>query len=456
MKTTPSRSTCTTPSGKRHSFRPAGICRLLCVLLWAGMLAACDKDHTVTVPSNEKPARRTVLIYMCAQNSLGSGNYHHSDSLEIIAGKSYLSPEDRLLIYIDDQQPPRIYEVKPSLPAPKLVYRWNEDRCSTSPAHFQWVLEWMKTHFQAREYGLVMWSHADGWIPSTHKEGDRPAPSTYSFGIDTGEGGKMSSDKDADGKTGIQMDITDMASAISGSGIHFKYIMFDACLMQNVESDYALRHVTDYVVASPISISAFGGNYTHLIREGLFNDDISDIVTTYHSDIVDPEQAQQYTDYGIVISAVRTAGLEELAALTSELLKTSSVIQGTIPDCEDQVLHYHPYTYRYYYRPHQYDARCAMRRLLNDSGFKRFEEALDKVVVAKKTTPRFWSGPGMFNYTEVDSTAYCGMAMFLPQDTYTLHAASCLYGDLNQAFRLTEWCRDAGWDALATLSALTP
>ena len=45
----------------------------------------------------------------------------------------------------------------------------------------------------------------------------------------------------------------------------------------------------------------------------------------------------------------------------------------------------------------------------------------------------------------MDTTNYCGVAAFLPQPAYTQNANACIFGDLNELFRQTEWYRAAGW-----------
>ena len=49
--------------------------------------ASCDNDPDDDELRPLPQARRTVLIYMCAENSLGSSGYHRSDSVEIIEKK---------------------------------------------------------------------------------------------------------------------------------------------------------------------------------------------------------------------------------------------------------------------------------------------------------------------------------------------------------------------------------
>ena len=394
---------------------------------------------------------------MCAENSLGSSGYHRSDSIEIMKGREFISSGDRLLMYIDDHKNPRLYQVDATSDSPKLVRQWNEEVCSASPETLQQVLTWTAQKFPADEYGLVMWSHADGWIPAQNPSVDssevfvqiskQALSAPYSWGIDVGASGSMSTDKGADGKLGEQMDIDNMAQAIEQSGVHLKYIFFDACMMQTLEVGYVLRHATDYVIASPIAITAYGANYTHQLQCGLFSADVTDIVKTYHADIIDPYQANLYSDSGIVFAVVKTSALEQLAQATNMALQLSDINADNIPDLEG-AQHYHTYTSHYYYRPHQYDARMAMQHVLTPQAFALYDEALRQAVVAQVATARFWAGPSYYGYMDVDTVNYCGVSAFIPQEIYTQNAGRCPYGDLNQAFLKTEWSKAAGWQTL--------
>ena len=427
---------------------------LFCVSLG---FASCDNDPDDDELRPLPQARRTVLIYMCAENSLGSSGYHRSDSIEIMKGREFISSGDRLLMYIDDHKNPRLYQVDATSDSPRLVRQWNEELCSASPETLQQILTWTAQKFPADEYGLVMWSHADGWIPAQNPSVDssddsvlksKQAPfAPYSWGIDVGAGGSMSTDKGADGKLGEQMDIDNMAQAIEQSGVHLKYIFFDACMMQTLEVGYALRHATDYVIASPIAITAYGANYTHQLQCGLFSADVTDIVKTYHADIIDPYQASLYSDSGIVFAVVKTSALDQLAQATNMALQLSDINADNIPDLEG-AQHYHTYTSHYYYRPHQYDARMAMQHVLTPQAFALYDEALRQAVVAQVATERFWAGPSYYGYMDVDTVNYCGVSAFIPQEIYTQNAGRCPYGDLNQAFLQTEWSKVAGWQTL--------
>lgn len=428
----------------KHILRPL---LLPCCL---ALMTGCSNDNDDVEPLPGDNIRRTVLMYVSAQNSLGYNRFIEKDSAEISQGRQFINDNDRLLVYMDDDKAPRIYRYTRDSQHPEVVRQWTTDVNSSSPEVLEDVLTWVRTYYPAQEYGLVMASHSDGWLPSTNKHYERNAPTagTYSFGIDVGPDGNMKYDQDAYGNTGAQMDITDMAKAIATSGMHLQYIFFDSCLMQSLESGYTLRNVTDYIVAGPIQIPACGANYTHLLQKGLFTQAEYDIVDTYAHDAIggydDPQS--EYYDYGIVLSSIRTDQLENLARTTAAILPNSAANHRSSVDL-DGVPHYQAYTNLYYNRPHNYDAQETMRRLCSEANFARYKKALDRVIVHKGATTEFWIGPGYYSRQQLDLNRYCGVAAFVPQQVYKENAKDCPWGDLNRTFQSTAWYKAAGWAA---------
>jgi len=377
---------------------------------------------------------------MAAQNSLGSGQWQAKDSAEIWAGRQYISDADRLLLFVDDAANPRIYRIEKDATQPVVVCSWSEDRNSASPDFFREVLVWMRQQYPAQEYGLVLWSHADGWIPSIDKDYATArralAARPLSFAIDCGE--DMASDD------GAQMDVDDMAEAIIAAGIHPRYIFFDACLMQNVEVAYALKDATDYVIGSPSSTAAIGSNYTNQLRNAFFNDDPTRIVPTYYADLTATDLPEEYKDFGAVISAIRTDRLEALAAAFKKALPYS-LLAGQFSPNMDGVLNYQAYARSYFFRPHNYDAAEAVRQLFPQNIQDDLLEVIDEAIVRKAATSQFWIGPGYFDYQTVNADTYCGISLFVPQDIYTTNADRCTHGDHNANFKSTRWYEAAGW-----------
>lgn len=469
--------------------------------------------------------RRTVLVYMAAQNSLGADGYAQQDSAEMANGMKYLHPGERVLMFLDDNRPPRLYELRKAFSTPRLVKQWKDELNSADPQTLTSMLDTMQRNYPSETYGLVLWSHATGWIPSpksvaaskitvgerdttrksdkvfsldldptlyltrnalwTPDEGQttatklsenvskssdlvrkKPGFSAKSYGMDVGKDGNWSSDVAALGAPADELNINDLAKAITASGVKLRFIHMDCCLMADIQAFYALRNTADYIAASPIEISAIGGYYTDMLRWGYFSEDIKDLGITYTNYYAN-KGSQPYTDnFGVVFSIVRTDRMQDLAnALAAELPQQLPALKtdGTknFPDMT-QTQTYGRYSSRKFWRPHYYDMNDALRRMLPAESWQRVKRAIDAATVYKFTTPRFMTGlttifQGAFapDVIDVDEANFCGISMFVPQQTYTDHAVSnppdwyraCPHGDLNKQFRKTEWYRAAGWQA---------
>ena len=407
------------------------------------LLTACSDDedvarYSVVAPDAEDVGAKTVLVYMAGHNTLGYTGNVQADTAEIMAGRSAIPRDGRLLLFIDTGDKPRLYRIMPDEPRPRLLVEWDKDCSSTSPQTLGEVLELTQRLAPSARYGLVMSSHADGWLPPSN-----PASSSRrsdympkSFGIDDGNG-------PAD--RGTQMAVEDLAATLAGAGFHTDYILFDACLMQTVEVDYALRSVTDYVIASPALLPAAGANYVHLLARGLFSDTVSHIAETYVADVGDPDQYFSYYEHGAVMSVVRTAALDSLASVFAAALPTSSLMVQGLPDMTGVT------AYQYYgrasdYRPHAYDMAEAIDVIFQKGeALDAVKQALGRAVVYKAATDRFWFGPGDWTFATVHPATYSGLSLFVPRQEYDTNASLCPTGNHNLTFRTTGWYAAAGW-----------
>lgn len=96
-------------------------------------------------------------------------------------------------------------------------------------------IRWGKAEAPAQRYILVLWDHGYGI-----KGG---------FGADELNGRKT-------------MKVSDICAAIEKANVFFDIIAFDACLMGTVETAFALRNYTKYLIASEDSTPACGLYYT--------------------------------------------------------------------------------------------------------------------------------------------------------------------------------------------------
>lgn len=409
------------------------------------LLASCSHDVTEIDPIGASDGRRTVLVYMNAQNSLGTGRFHFADSVEMMKGRHHISDEDRLLLFIDDgRENPRLYRIHPNRSHPQLLHRWKSSICASDPRFLTDLLAWTKDYYPASEYGLVMWSHATGWVPSINTNYPPFTPfgvSTYSFGIDNGN-------RDSQGN-GTEMDIDALADAIRQAGIHLRYLFFDACLMQGLETAYALQRDADYLIAAPVATPGAGANYEEQLQSGFFSSDPADIARTYLHSVCDPNQQNLYSDFGLCISVLRLDRIEAVADAVRHALPVSGIEAGKIADLYTAAIPwYQSYSRHYYYRPHQYDALHAFHHLLAPQDYEKVKSALDAATIFKGATPRIWVGPSERTFINVDTSdsRFSGVSTFIPQPVYTENAHECIYGDLNLCFQKTGWYKAAGWN----------
>lgn len=420
----------------------AGCITLITALMFLG---ACSEEETTTTGPAEN-GRRTVLVYMNARNSL-YGNVKQ-DSLELVEGSKNMNANDRLLLYVCKDSLSYLYRI--SNGKAQMLLQCEGSQSASNPKQLEMLLKWTKEQFPSQSYGLVMWSHSDGWVPSTHVT----RTATRSFGIDVGADGNPWSNRTNDGKLGYQMDITDMASAISNSGVHPEFIFFDSCLMQCVEVAYDLRNVTDWVIASPAQIPSIGAQYTDMMNEAFYQQPLNPQAFT-EGYVTQSSTYPEYGDMGVVLGAVKTGKLEELASITKTMIE--KYVSGSEEPDLNGVLAYDKYKRNYSYRPEFYDMQSAMCHFITDASDRAtWMAALQACVLYPAATAyvNFWS-----NYPEdrlyLTPGEFSAISMFVPQQRYTTNASQCMYGDLNQAFANTEWAKASGWSESAYLKRLT-
>ena len=221
------------------------------------VFSACDEkqENEPPYPVDGDTCDRTVLVYMLGSNTLGGFVESNISAMKKAVEKGGLH-NGNLLLYIDR------YNAVPTLEKLSLrdgtvertVVKSYEDRNSATVEVMSSVCDDVRTLYPASSFGLILWSHANGWYPS-HIEADLSAySSTRSFGDDEGK----------------SMNIDEISLAIPDS--MFDFILCDACYMGAVEVAYDLREDCRYYVASPAAIMGGGFPYEDMV-EHLFSCD---------------------------------------------------------------------------------------------------------------------------------------------------------------------------------------
>lgn len=374
--------------------------------------SACSGDSGED--SSESPTyakSRTVLVYMVAENSLN--NKASADIAEMLVGMQdhTLYTNDRLVVYLDDMEMPRFYVIDKNTEARSLstltpVMVYEADVNSASADQLAEVLQQTKTLCPAESYGLVMWSHASSWFPSSYADDTndtRYSESTQrrTFGVDNG--------KNTNKNIGWEMDIREMAHALEDQG-GVDFILFDACVMQTLEVAYELRNATKYVVGSPAEIPGPGAYYTTMVKalfkQNSYDEEIMQAYYDYYTTVVE--------SYGLVISSVKTSALPTFAAYMKTVVAAhreellNADYSGTLN-----------YLYSYwtgYTHPDLYDAQGIMKKVMSAEEYAQWKLEAAKCITCKHAAGWYSSYNKKMN--PIDDEQCSGIAMHVPLSMY--------------------------------------
>lgn len=372
------------------------------------LLCACNDETPEPGPIPSGIARRTILVYGAAFNSLSSSL--DDDMLEMQQGYINAGADAdscRLLLYK--------WNYTASMPALWVLRRtdsksatwvklkeYDKSQLSTDPARMAEVIADATALAPARDYGLVLWSHASGWTPA--RTADK-----YWFGDDSSLGSNAQ---------GRFMNITDLAEAIP-SGL-FSFIWADCCHMAGIEVAYELRDRCREFVAYP----------TEVLANGMPYDKVLPCLLRPEADL--NAGAQAFFDYwdsrsgqyrSATISVTRTDRLTSLAAACRALMQGRSA-----PDAS-QLQAYHrketglgPY----------YDLLDLCRAYVGgdvaDPAYMRVADTMKQTVTYAASTEYFLS-------IRIDTDRYCGLStnLYNPTDqTASFYRSYGWYKDVLQ------------------------
>lgn len=386
-----------------------------------------DENGETVVPDDCYAESRTVLVYIAAENSLSGSAV--SDLNEILLGvkNSNLYPDDKVVVYLDDTRLPRIYCIDKTVTAqtytelvPEVMYE--EDVNSASKEQFEAVLRYVKEHHSAASYGVVMWSHASGWLPSPEELQSSSAKSrNKAFGIDN--------EKNTTSNTGSQMAISDIADALEAFG-GTDFIFFDACFMQTVEVAYELRDATKYIVASPAEIPGPGADYKTMIPACFQKADWAEAMLSAYYD----SYCDMASGYGLIISSVDTKAMPNFAAYVKNVVadKRDALLQANY----DGVQSYFKFGSWAYDYPDFYDVRGVVKNVLEEDRYALWLEEEAKFVRCKHTSQ--WYSAFNSHLNSVKATQCSGISMYVPLSKYRYFSAS--YG-FAEFFPSTAWAK---------------
>lgn len=374
------------------------------------LFTACRSDH------EDESLHRAVMVYMAADNNLGSGGYARNDIWEMMAGSRYLSKRDLLLVFVDDMSGQMPYIMKVEQGDTTRLHTFDTELDTADPAVLKQVMTWMFKHYKADDYGLVLWGHATGWEQMNN--------------IPPASARRKAYGSDVTGGT-TWMDIADMAQALNALP-HLKFIFADCCCFQCIETAYELRHATDYIIASPAEIPDAGAPYDTMVPAMFGRGD------DFARNMADAYYEQTLLDYKEPLSVIKTKHLELLAQATKTVLATLPPDRMAKPDINGLI---------YYYNHSMIDMNDFMLRHAAASDYEQWHRVFTQCVVYA-TMATTWMTDGYnphvdFSDFEVTAQRYGGVSMFVYQEPSTAYLDK-----MNRTIGNMQWYNAAGLSAL--------
>lgn len=372
------------------------------------LLSSCGSSN------DDKPKNvtgRTVLVYIAADNNLGTQGFAASDIAEMLQGMEKVDiQKNNLLVYYDDGRNAQLLNITKDKSGKviKEIIKEYDSRNSVGVTEMKEVFSLAFSKYQAASYGIVFWSHGEGWIP---KSG-----STRWFGQDGSN----------------YMNISELHEALSVTP-HLEFIFFDACFMQSVEVAYELKEYCNYFVGSPTEIPGPGAPY-QVVVPAMFKESGAAVAT-----------AQAYFDYynnmytgvypwsgewggGVSVAVMTSNKLDQFAEETAKILP-KYIIDGASINVSGVLCYDTRSSYRYYY-----DLDGLIKKLTNENeDYDKWNESFEATLPYYKTTEK--------NYSQF--ARMFSMEGFRGVSTYVPRANA---GSLNSYYSTFKWYNKAGWD----------
>lgn len=409
------------------------------------VLAACSNEIPEQQPA--KRSGRTVLAYLISNNKAGSldtylrdnvidmyaalGNMKESCTLLVFyrpyAGDAPLGKPTLMSFYADGRGninnqavltgQELTFDAVCSI-AEKKEYTMNS-QIATDPAVMKKVFTDMQTVAPSDSYGLILGSHATGWMKGNSVQ-------SKAFGDDGG----------------YNIDIPDLANVLKKSfSEKLDFVLFDACMMGNAEVGYELKDVTSHCIASVMETPVYGFPYDQILPY------------LYTENIDYPAVCHEFMSFNKTNNLWGTCAVMDC----SQMENLASAVKAKLSEWQDalssvsmqNVQQYGVNSYKYF----SYDVLDFFRELGRKSGVVKttdlneaiasVQSALNQAVIAKDCL----SGVDYdFDGLVIVGTRFCGIGMYIPKEVNDYVPDNISWNNWNSYYEQSiSWYHAAGW-----------
>lgn len=408
------------------------------------VLAACSNEIPEQQPA--KRSGRTVLAYLISNSPKSLEGNLQDNVVDMYMALAEIKDSCTLLVFYRPQEYSSYLDVPTllcfdtdgrgninNLPAvtgteltfesvcqvaQKKEYTMNS-QIATDPVVMEEVLKDMQKIAPSDSYGLILGSHASGWMKGNSVQ-------SKAFGDDDG----------------YNIDIPDLANVLKKSfSEKLDFVLFDACMMGTAEVGYELRETTSYCIASVMETPVYGFPYDQIL----------------------PYLYSENVDYSAVchefMSFNKTNNLWGTCAVMdcSQMENLASAVKAKLSEWQDalssvsmrNVQQYGVNSYKYF----SYDVLDFFRELGRKSGIVKttdlneaiasVQSALNQAVIAKDCL----SGVDYdFDGLVIDGTRFCGIGMYIPKEVNDYVPDNISWNNWNDYYKQSiSWYRAAGW-----------
>ena len=408
------------------------------------VLAACSNEIPEQQPA--KRSGRTVLAYLISNSPKSLEKNLQDNVVDMYMALAEIKDSCTLLVFYRPQEYSSYLDVPtllcfdtdgrgninnlPALTGTDLTFEFvcqvaqkkeytMNSQIATDPVVMEEVLKDMQKIAPSDSYGLILGSHASGWMKGNSVQ-------SKAFGDDDG----------------YNIDIPDLADVLKNSfSEKLDFVLFDACMMGTAEVGYELRETTSYCIASVMETPVYGFPYDQILPY------------LYSENIDYPAVCHEFMSFNKTNNLWGTCAVMDC----SQMENLASAVKAKLSEWQDalssvsmqNVQQYGVGSYRYF----SYDVLDFFRELGRKSGVVKttdlneaiasVQSALNQAVIAKDCL----SGVDYdFDGAVIDGTRFCGIGMYILEEYNPYVANKTAWNDYYK--QSISWYHAAGWDDL--------